>query len=64
MWYVFPLFPADRCLPVAGYGGHCYNQTCQAGSWQEQFNAMYTQNLQISIPVTIVVSLLVSPLAS
>lgn len=47
-----------------GYGGHCYNQTCQAGPWQDQFSAMYTQNLQISIPVTIVVGLLVSDRSS
>ncbi|OCF60915.1 hypothetical protein L486_00559 [Kwoniella mangroviensis CBS 10435] len=42
-----------------GYGGHCYNQTCKAGSWQDTAAAWYTQNLQISIPVTIVVGLLV-----
>ena len=43
-----------------GYGGHCYNQTCQSGSWEDTFDAMYTQNLQISIPVTVVVGILVS----
>ncbi|WRT66683.1 uncharacterized protein IL334_003643 [Kwoniella shivajii] len=42
-----------------GYGGHCYNTTCKAGSWQDTAGAWYTQNLQISIPVTIVVGLLV-----
>jgi hypothetical protein len=48
----------------AGYGGHCYNQTCVAGSWEATFDAWYTSNLQISIPVTIVVSLIVRRLAS
>ncbi|WWC69861.1 uncharacterized protein I206_103804 [Kwoniella pini CBS 10737] len=42
-----------------GYGGHCYNQTCKSGSWQSTAAAWYKQNLQISIPVTIVVGLLV-----
>ncbi|WWC62218.1 uncharacterized protein I303_104813 [Kwoniella dejecticola CBS 10117] len=42
-----------------GYGGHCYNQTCNSGSWQATAAAWYTQNLQISIPVTIVVGLIV-----
>ncbi|GMK53918.1 hypothetical protein CspeluHIS016_0105040 [Cutaneotrichosporon spelunceum] len=36
-----------------GYGGHCYNGTCSPGSWQERLGAMYRQNLQIAIPVTI-----------
>ncbi|WWC88993.1 uncharacterized protein L201_003910 [Kwoniella dendrophila CBS 6074] len=42
-----------------GYGGHCYNQTCKSGSWQDTAGAWYTQNLQISIPVTIVAGLIV-----
>ncbi|RXK34760.1 hypothetical protein M231_07981 [Tremella mesenterica] len=42
-----------------GYGGHCYNQTCRSGSWENTLDAMYTQNLQISIPVTIVGGLLI-----
>lgn len=52
-----PLVDGSPC----GYGGHCYNSTCQAGSWQNRFAAMYRQNLQISIPVTIVVGIIVSP---
>lgn len=43
-----------------GYGGHCYNGTCSPGSWQDRFQAMYTQNLQIAIPVTIAVAIIVS----
>jgi hypothetical protein len=43
-----------------GYGGRCYNGTCKSGKWTEVFDAMYTQNLQISIPVTIAVGLVVS----
>lgn len=56
-----PLDVAGTVLtPGTGYGGYCYNQTCAAGPWQDRFAALYTQNLQISIPVTIVVGLLVS----
>ncbi|GFZ46899.1 Disintegrin and metalloproteinase domain-containing protein B [Saitozyma sp. JCM 24511] len=51
-----PLVDGSPC----GYGGHCYNQTCQAGSWEATFDSWYTSNLQISIPVTIVVGLIVS----
>lgn len=43
-----------------GYGGHCYNGTCNPGSWQDRFKAMYTQNLQIAIPVTIAAAIIVS----
>jgi hypothetical protein len=42
-----------------GYGGHCYNGTCDPGSWQDRLAAMYTQNLQIAIPVTIAVAIVV-----
>lgn len=49
-----PLVDGSPC----GYGGHCYNQTCQSGSWQDTAGAWYRQNLQISIPVTIVAGLL------
>jgi len=52
-----PLVDGSPC----GYGGHCYNASCQAGPWQDRFEEMYTQNLQISIPVTIVVGIIVSP---
>jgi len=51
-----PLVDGSPC----GYGGHCYNSSCQAGPWQDRFEEMYTQNLQISIPVTIVVGIIVS----
>jgi len=51
-----PLVDGSPC----GYGGHCYNASCQAGPWQDRFEEMYTQNLQISIPVTIVVGIIVS----
>ncbi|XAO27343.1 hypothetical protein I312_106190 [Cryptococcus bacillisporus CA1280] len=50
-----PLVDGSPC----GYGGHCYNQTCESGSWQDTAAAWYKQNLQISIPVTIVVGLIV-----
>ena len=53
-----PLVDGSPC----GYGGHCYNASCQAGPWQDRFESMYRQNLQISIPVTIVVGIIVSPL--
>lgn len=46
-------------LFFSGYGGHCYNQTCESGSWQATAAAWYRQNLQISIPVTIIVGLIV-----
>lgn len=42
-----------------GYGGHCYSGVCKAGSWQDTFKAWYRQNLNISIPVTIAVGLIV-----
>lgn len=50
-----PLVDGSPC----GYGGHCYNQTCESGSWQSTAGAWYRQNLQISIPVTVVAGLLV-----
>jgi len=43
-----------------GYGGRCYNGSCKSGSWTEQLDAMYTQNLNIAIPVTVAVGLIVS----
>ncbi|ORX35581.1 hypothetical protein BD324DRAFT_61801 [Kockovaella imperatae] len=42
-----------------GYGGHCYNAECQTGSWQSVAGSWYRENLQISIPVTVVVGLIV-----
>ncbi|KIO24801.1 hypothetical protein M407DRAFT_25853 [Tulasnella calospora MUT 4182] len=42
-----------------GYGGRCENNVCKAGSIADTIKAWYTQNLQISIPVTIVVGIVV-----
>ncbi|QRW05755.1 reprolysin family zinc metalloprotease [Ceratobasidium sp. AG-Ba] len=42
-----------------GYGGTCSSGQCQAGSALETAKAWYTSNLQISIPVTIVVGIVV-----
>ncbi|KAH9938983.1 Metallo-peptidase family M12B Reprolysin-like-domain-containing protein [Epithele typhae] len=41
-----------------GYGGQCQNGNCQAGSFWDTFKAWYVQNLQISIPVTVVVGVI------
>jgi len=43
---------------ACGYGGSCASGTCKAGSWQDTFKAWYRQNLQISIPVTVVIAVL------
>jgi hypothetical protein len=51
-----PLVDGSPC----GYGGHCYNQTCESGSTSSEIGAWYSQNKNISIPVTIVGGLLVS----
>ncbi|CAE6500894.1 unnamed protein product [Rhizoctonia solani] len=42
-----------------GYGGTCSNGSCQAGSALDTAKAWYTSNLQISIPVTVVVGIIV-----
>ncbi|TFK91513.1 hypothetical protein K466DRAFT_541493 [Polyporus arcularius HHB13444] len=42
-----------------GYGGTCYSGSCKPGSWQEVFKSWYVHNLQISIPVTVVVGVIV-----
>ncbi|KAG9088315.1 hypothetical protein FRC06_002104 [Ceratobasidium sp. 370] len=42
-----------------GYGGTCNNGECKAGSAIETAKAWYTSNLQISIPVTVVVGIVV-----
>ncbi|KIP05336.1 hypothetical protein PHLGIDRAFT_119917 [Phlebiopsis gigantea 11061_1 CR5-6] len=42
-----------------GYGGTCASGTCQAGSFLDTAKAWYTQNLQISIPVTVVAGIVV-----
>jgi len=44
-----PLVDGSPC----GYGGTCSKGSCQAGSLLDTVKAWYTQNLQISIPVTI-----------
>ncbi|KAL7419446.1 hypothetical protein Q5752_006284 [Cryptotrichosporon argae] len=58
---------ADNCLVLqtalidgspCGYGGHCYNQTCVVSSDAAEISAWYHSNLQISVPVTVVASLL------
>lgn len=42
-----------------GYGGHCESGQCQSGSWQSTFASWYRHNLQISIPVTIVIAVII-----
>jgi len=42
-----------------GYGGTCLSGSCKSGSWQATFMAWYRDNLQISIPVTVIVGLIV-----
>ncbi|KAG8743409.1 hypothetical protein FRC10_012074 [Ceratobasidium sp. 414] len=42
-----------------GYGGTCNNGACKSGSAIETAKAWYTSNLQISIPVTVVVGIIV-----
>lgn len=44
-----------------GYGGYCQQGQCQTDSsnWQRTFRNWYRDNLQISIPVTIVVGIIV-----
>lgn len=50
-----PLLDGSPC----GYGGRCYGGSCKKGSWQQQLNAMYTENLQYSVPITVVVGLVI-----
>ncbi|KAK7688106.1 hypothetical protein QCA50_008476 [Cerrena zonata] len=42
-----------------GYGGTCLSGNCQTGSFLDTAKAWYTQNLQISIPVTILAGVVV-----
>ncbi|GAA6010631.1 hypothetical protein JCM10207_007774 [Rhodosporidiobolus poonsookiae] len=42
-----------------GYGGRCRDGSCQSGSALDTAKSWYTQNLRISIPVTIVVGIIV-----
>lgn len=37
-----------------GYGGTCKSGSCQSGDWQDTVKSWYTNNLRISIPVTVV----------
>lgn len=49
-----PLIDGSPC----GYGGKCYNSTCQSGSLNDTIGSWYTSNLQIAIPVTVIAGLL------
>lgn len=42
-----------------GYGGRCRNGACQSGPWQDVVSSWYTNNLRISIPVTVVGGIIV-----
>lgn len=42
-----------------GYGGTCSSGSCQSGTLWDTFKAWYTENLQISVPVTVVAGLFV-----
>lgn len=42
-----------------GYGGRCRQGICQTGSFLNRAKSWYRQNLQIAIPVTIVVGILI-----
>ncbi|CCA69414.1 related to ADAM protease ADM-B [Serendipita indica DSM 11827] len=42
-----------------GFGGTCITGTCRSGTLLQTAVAWYTQNLQISIPVTVVVGIIV-----
>ncbi|KDN36881.1 hypothetical protein K437DRAFT_271016 [Tilletiaria anomala UBC 951] len=42
-----------------GYGGRCRSGECVRGDWQSTFRSWYTNNLRISIPVTIGAAILV-----
>lgn len=50
-----PLRDGSQC----GYGGTCQKGDCQKGSWQDTFRNWYRQNLQIAIPVTIIIAIVV-----
>lgn len=49
-----PLIDGSPC----GYGGRCYNSTCQTGSLNDTVSSWYKSNLQIAIPVTVIAGLL------
>ncbi|KAI0757575.1 Metallo-peptidase family M12-domain-containing protein [Daedaleopsis nitida] len=42
-----------------GYGGMCQGGNCKPGSFLDMFKSWYVHNLQISIPVTVVVGIVV-----
>ncbi|KAI5114882.1 hypothetical protein M0805_001287, partial [Coniferiporia weirii] len=42
-----------------GYGGTCESGACKAGSLLDTTKAWYTQNLQIAVPVTVVVAIII-----
>ncbi|CAO1635391.1 unnamed protein product [Parajaminaea phylloscopi] len=42
-----------------GYGGYCQNGSCNSSGWQSTFRSWYRNNLNISIPVTIVIGIIV-----
>ncbi|KAI0825392.1 Metallo-peptidase family M12B Reprolysin-like-domain-containing protein [Trametes gibbosa] len=48
-----PLINGSPC----GYGGTCDSGTCTPGSWWDTFKSWYVHNLQISVPVTVVVGI-------
>ncbi|KAI0344240.1 hypothetical protein BDW22DRAFT_1355581 [Trametopsis cervina] len=50
-----PLVDGSPC----GYGGTCNKGSCQSGSLLDTVKAWYTQNLQISIPVSIAAGFLI-----
>ncbi|KAI0077421.1 hypothetical protein K474DRAFT_1707303 [Panus rudis PR-1116 ss-1] len=50
-----PLIDGSPC----GYGGTCSGGNCKAGSFLDTAKSWYTQNLQISIPVTVVAGVVV-----
>ncbi|KAA1468447.1 hypothetical protein DENSPDRAFT_814694 [Dentipellis sp. KUC8613] len=59
---------ADRCVVLdstlvdgspCGFGGTCQNGNCNPGSLLDTVKSWYKQNLQISIPVTIVAGIVV-----
>lgn len=42
-----------------GYGGYCQNGKCESSGWQNAFQGWYRNNLNIAIPVTIVIAIIV-----
>jgi len=50
-----PLADGSPC----GYGGTCSSGSCHSGSLWDTIKAWYTENLQISVPVTVVAGLFV-----